>query len=238
MRIYLQKERKNQMHVYIEDNISNFLTKVPTDPNLVNVIAELRNILINYDAHTLLIENQRILTENDLKCIIFHRIKSSLTNIFFEIHSEEADRISITDDYCVNLTEPNDIDHQTTRTRKTDLTITLNPEVTHANTDVRKGHTLNGDHIDIELKYIREGYNAAYLKDIRRDLCKLKYLVDPTVEHFNENDHGVNKFGIFILGFNKLSVLRRYLDHGLREKINHFNTIDNVCILLAHRDND
>lgn len=223
------------MFIFNEHGLSNFLTKDPTDPNIVDIIERIRHILISADTHILLIENQVILTENDLKCIIFHKIKSELVNIDYQIHSEEADRIAITDNYCVNLTEQNDIDNQTTQTRKTDITITYNPTITHTNTNMQKGHTIRGDHIDIELKYIREGYNTTFLKDIRRDLCKLKYLVDPLVGHLNA--HGENKFGIFILGFNKLSVLEQYLNRGLLQKINNFNTIDNVSILLTYREN-
>jgi len=45
----------------------------------------------------------------------------------YEIHSEDSDRIKITDEYCTGLTEEGDIKHQTTKTRQTDLCITLNP---------------------------------------------------------------------------------------------------------------
>ena len=219
--------------IYNIGNISTFLEKNPIDNNIIPFVNQLREILIQ--DNRLSIENQPILTENDLKCILFYKIKRYLNNIPFQIHSEEADKICISNDYCIDLTELGDIAHENTQTRKTDISITLNATIQDESI-IRKGHTLSGDHIDIELKYIRKGYSHSYLRDIRRDLCKLKYLVDPDSEHLP--NQGENKFGIFILGFNKLSILERFLNEGLSEQINIFNSIENVCILLVYNENN
>lgn len=225
------------MFIYNENNISTFvdINRNSNDDIINDLLQEIRNELLNNNS--LNIDNQIINTENDLKCIIFHKIKQ--LNFQCEIHSEESDVIAINDNYCNGLTLPGDIENQETTTRTTDLTITINP-VEGDETRIQKGYSRFGQHVDIELKYIRKGYTNKLLKDIRRDLCKLKYVVDGNVEHHsqNNNNNNLTKFGIFFLGFRKLSVLNQYFENGLYEKIINFNNLNNVAILLFYREND
>jgi hypothetical protein len=197
------------------------------------MIQSLRQILLNNNELDL--DNQNINTENDLKCILFDQIRQIQNIPNYEIHSEEADIIRIDDNYCINLTETGDIQNQNTRTRNTDLTITINPQEGNETT-IQKGYSRFGSHIDFELKYIRKGFTTNYLKDIRRDLCKLKYLVDVGVEHHDNN--GASKFGLFFLGFNKKSVLVRYLNEGLEQNILTFNQLNNLALILFYNEND
>ena len=229
------------MKIYNNNNISTFFDNaaVSNDFQINQLLTQLRQIFIintqptEYDIFNL--DNQLVNTENDLKCIVFSKIKQINLGLPFEVHSEESDKIQITNDYCTNLTNIGDISNQTTSTRQTDLTVTIEPQENPA-ININKAYSRNGKHLDIELKYIRSGFSSAYLKDIRRDLCKLKYLVDPNVDHYAINDHGINEFGIFFLGFRKKSVLEAYLDAGLRQRINNFNQLDNVAILLFFRE--
>ena len=192
-------------YIYTENQISSFLdnTNNSNHPQINDLLVEIRNTLFVNDQLDLTL--QSINTENDLKCIIFQQLNQvqlhQNLNFNFEVHSEEADIIKINDVYCNNLTESGDITKQTTRTRNTDITITINPIHT-AQTGLNKSYSRFGAMIDIELKYIRAGFNMQYLRDIRRDLCKLKYAVDTTQEHHLPNNpiphqNYASKYGIF-----------------------------------------
>ena len=234
------------MYIHVEQGLSSFLTtQFNTNNNEINnFLTSLRNKLIQ-DNNTFDLSNQLILTENDLKGILFHQIKTEFSNdpnnpnyLDYSVHSEDSDLIAITDDYCTGLTEGGDISHEETKTRQTDLCITLNPTYDEEE-QITKGYRRGGDHIDIELKYIRKGFSRKYRGDIQRDLCKLKYLVD-TAEGRNLNpNHGINHYGIFFLGFKKRSILEQYLredDFSLYQKIVSFQNIQNVSILLFYKE--
>ena len=224
------------MFIYNTENISTFLNinRNSNDNSINLLLQEIKNTLFENN-QILNIDNQIINTENDLKCILFHKIKQIDFNLQYEIHSEESDLIVINDTYCTNLTLIGDITRQNTRTRTTDLTITINP-IENEEINIQKGYSRFGQQIDIELKYIRKGFTNQYLKDIRRDLCKLKYVVDSNVEHHNNTN--ASSFGIFFLGFRKKSILIEYLNNGLLEKLNYFNTLDNIGLLMFYREND
>ena len=238
------------MYIHTQQNLSSFVnTTFNTNNAEINDFLErLRNKLVQNN-NTFDLNNQIILTENDLKGILFHQIKTEFSNdlddpnyIDYGVHSEDSDLIAITDEYCEELTEIGDINRQETRTRQTDLCITLNPIYGEEDANaIAKGYKRSGNHIDIELKYIRKGFNSNLRGDIQRDLCKLKYLVD-TNEGRNLNiDHGINHYGILFVGFKKRSVLERYLekDHfQLYQKIVSFNNIPNVSILLFYSEDD
>lgn len=246
---YAHKQKRNFMFIYNELNLSTFIeenriTNPIQDIETDNMLFYLRNILCDNNNTELNLDGQNINTENDLKCIVFSKIfriqnQNMHNNIpipIYEIHSEEADIIKINDNYCANLTEIGDIANQNTSTRKTDLTITINSQEGDETT-IRKGYSRFGSsHIDIELKYIRKGFNPQYLEDIRRDLCKLRYLVDPNVDH--HDNHSESKFGLFFLGFAKMSILLRYLNEGLLEKLVNFNQLNNIGLLLFYKEND
>lgn len=221
------------MNIYNINNISTFLdvNRISNDNSTNILLQEIRNVLFNNQIFN--IDNQIINTENDLKCILFHKIKLLNLNFQYEIHSEESDLIAIDNTYCNGLTLPGDILHENTRTRTTDLTITINP-VEGNEVTIQKGYSRFGQQVDIELKYIRKGFTNQYLSDIRRDLCKLKYVVDVNKEH-HDNTNACT-FGIFFLGFRKQSTLLEYLNNGLRDKIESFNNLPNVAVLLFFRE--
>jgi hypothetical protein len=93
------------MYIYNINNISTFLNvNRNSNHNLTNILLEeTRNILFNNN-QIFNIDNQIINTENDLKCILFHKIKQLNLNFQYEIHSEESDIILINDAYCNGLT--------------------------------------------------------------------------------------------------------------------------------------
>jgi len=231
------------LFIYNEGHLSSFLDhNRNSDDEQTNILLEeIRNTLFQ-DNEVLNIDNQVINTENDLKCILFHKLKQLELDLDYEIHSEEPDIISINYVYCNNLVEMNDIENEGTRTRKTDLTITINP-IEGEEFYIRKGYSRFGTHIDLELKYIRKGFSAKHLKEIRKDLCKLKYLTDQAAEiehHHDDQGHGnqASTFGISFIGFRKRSLLERYLHEGLEEKINIFNNLHNTGLILFYREND
>jgi hypothetical protein len=229
------------MLIYNLDDLSTFLDEERnSDSHAINsLLHALRERLLTDHQQIFEIGDQPINTENDLKCMLFHKAVNLETDLQYEVHSEESDLIAIHDGYCAGLTLPGDIERQETRTRTTDMTITIDP-VEGGTIGIEKGYSRFGLHIDIELKYIREGFKSGYLKDIRRDLCKLKYVVDTDQEHHvNENgDQFPAEFGLFFLGFRMRSVLERYLNEGLRGNIDGFNQLEKVALLLFYREDD
>ncbi|MEA3352507.1 MAG: hypothetical protein U9Q33_01630 [Campylobacterota bacterium] len=237
------------MNLFIFDNqgfstFNNYIAN--TEENEINqLILSIKAVIapVNMEIET---NNQFIATESDLKCLIYNKILPLYQHYNINIGTELADKIIIDNDYCINTDHPqnslimqDDIIRQTTTTRMTDMTITLNPEFTYIERNIQKGFTLNGNHIDIEFKFIRKGFNNNELKTIRKDFCKLKYLVDrnPDTVHSNRNHHGIVHFGLFIIGFAKLNTLESYLNNTeFTNYLNNFNNLPNIATLLIYRD--
>ncbi len=151
---------------------------------LINNLNHIQNGLLNGNE---LRGNPKILTEVDMQSHLFMLIKNAINNLngfnHFKIHTELADKIPINSTYCGNLFQLGDFGVNQTYTRFTDLTINYDGQY-RVERRIRKGFSLNGKYIDLEIKHIRSGDNVREsLPRIRKDLCKIKSLLYPDIEH-------------------------------------------------------
>lgn len=159
--------------------------------------------------------NQFILTESDLKCIVyktfFNIVDKSPCKIFTELADKETDL--------------------TKKTIKTDITISLPSDIYYRNTNIQKGFTVNGIHADIELKYIRKGLKKEQKKEVIQDLVKLYKLI----KKGSIKKHGETIFGLVIFGFQKEDTLKKYLEDKIfRKAIKDYSSEKLKFLFLYH----
>ncbi len=257
MRVYSEEDMSTLVNGIIDNNPNGYSiydTDIFNRTVLANNLNNIFNAIINGNY---LLDNQKVLTETDLQSQIFMLIKNAINlNGYhnFKIHTELADRIPIHSIYCGNLIQQGDIGANQDYTRFTDITINYDGQYGDQNR-LHKGFSLNGKHIDIEIKHIRNRDNAvSILPRIRRDLCKIKSLLHPDIinnanmnihpnnyENENERDTKIDNegcvvFGIMIISFCSLDKLENYLDNGLRDVLNSFNGLNNVATLIIYEE--
>lgn len=197
---------------------------------------------------SVLIGTERILTEGDLQSrlvsLLMYGINHHQTINNPKVHLELSDRININEVYCDGLIEDGEIGNYV---RRTDITYNFSGLYCEES-GIAKGFTLNGKHIDIEIKHMKKGYSSELLKSIKKDLCKLKSLLHPEImqpnmgaNHPNANTppdiiiEGAVVFGIMVVSFKNLVLLQKYLDEGLRDSLINFNQLNNVATLLLYK---
>lgn len=201
------------LHVHTD---SSFLQEnvVINEPDFYEILNTFKNSLsVNNFIYT---RNQITLTESDLKCQIYHYL--------YEL---------VNDNHCKLLTEIADkeVDFTDTTTIRTDLTIFAPEDIIYRDTDIQKGFTLNGKYIDIEIKFVRNGLVTENKRDeIIRDFNKLTNIINRGVEP----NHGETLYGLAIIGFQKLSTLRSFLnDQIFLDAMNRFTSQNKKIILLC-----
>lgn len=257
MRVYNEYNLSTLINGIIDNNDNGYAifdTEIYTRSVLGNHLNDIVNTILNDDNY--LVGNAKILTEVDLQSHLFGLIKSAINNGLNElkIHTELADKIPIHSEYCVNLINPGDLGDNQTYTRFTDITVTYEGRYGEENR-IFKGFSLNGKHIDIEIKHIRTRDSAAGLmKKVRKDLCKIKSLLHSDIannenmnihpndyEDDDERDTKINNegcvvFGIMVISFCSLGKLESFLDNGLGDLLNSFNELNNVATLLLYEE--
>lgn len=227
-----------------ENNISNFTN----DLNLANDdFNEFMNMLYdfllvyNIEHDQIVLNNdQDIFTESDLKCFLYKNIHVEIQNRGkpIVVHTELADKILINEE-CNCIVDNNAVINEEVSIVRSDLTLTYSPSMPFLrNNGIQKEFTLSGTHIDIELKYIRGGFSTRNFMSIRKDLCKLKCLVNG-VHLLNADLHGETVAGISIVLFESQEILMRYLNNNnqgtLQDDFQDFQNFGNLFTLLMYK---
>ena len=224
--------------IYNEHNVSNFVfCEFASENESVNTIMNsLRNYLINNQNNEVITP---IITESDFKLMLYNSLMAAVDNannmhippIEVQVHTELADK-KIQSDICDGFGQTGD------KLVRSDITMTIDPILIQGSHGINKSFTLNGIHVDFELKYIRNQFKTEKLKEIKKDLCKLKCLVygESAIEiHL----HGHTVMGIAILLFENEEILSRYINHNevisLIQEINQIQELDNLFTLFMYK---
>jgi len=258
LQVYIDENKSTLINGTLDNHINGygvFDTEIYDRNELINNIDFIKNTIISNNNE--LIGNPQILTEADIQSHMFMLIKNSINTSnqqqYYKIHTELADRIPINSTYCNDLIQQGDLGIDQSYTRRTDITVTFDGEYGEENR-IHKGFSLNGKHIDIEIKHIRTRDSLmSLMKSIRRDLCKIKSLLHPDIinnanmnlhpnNYQNEDERdmkidneGCVVFGIMVISFISLQQLENYLNNGLRDLLDDFNQLNNIATLLLYK---
>ncbi|NOQ31605.1 MAG: hypothetical protein GQ570_10835 [Helicobacteraceae bacterium] len=188
------------------------------------------------------IGNQSICSESDLKCHVFHKL---LNIIWADVKSELSDRIPLNYLHCGNLVVDGDLPDPNDNelvTRQPDITISFNSTTElEVNNGIQKHCTVNGEHIDIELKLLKGGYSSNMASSMRRDFCKLHGLCNLGTG-LNNDIHGVTFHGIVIFAFQSEAIFNRYMeDEQFVTSLENYNNTVNLSsfiLLLDEEENN
>lgn len=193
------------MPLFIKADSSFLIDDINSSNDELNrILMSFRQLLQTNELNTFA---QYVLTESDLKCILYEHLVPILNR----------------DNNCNIFTEvPDRPDRRTNRRRviRTDLTIGHNVVLTYGNTDINKSFTLIGDFIDIELKFIRNDLDFTGNKNAMiKDLDKLTKLIN---KGYVPNQ-GQTLFGLAIFGFKTEDIMNQYLsDTEFMTRVNRF----------------
>lgn len=195
------------MPLFIKDDSSFLIADINSDNDELNrILMSFRQLLQTYELITF---GQSVLTESDLKCILYKNLVPIING----------------GDNCNIFTEvPDRPDRRTNRRRvvRTDLTISHEAVLTYGNTDINKSFTLIGNFIDIELKFIRNDLDFTSNKNVMiKDMDKLTKLIN---KGYVPNQ-GQTLFGLAIFGFKTEEIMNHYLnDTDFMIRVNRFTT--------------